>query len=248
MRSPTKLLLIFGPMLSLLMSGSVSLNGAEKSAEAKPNELSPAEKKAGWKLLFDGKTTTGWRSFKKQTFPEKGWAVEDGWLKCIAEGRGGDILTDQTFDDFELQWEWRIPLKANNGVKYFITEERAQALGHEYQMIDDARHPDGLRGPKWQTASFYDVLPAKSDKPLRPPGEINLSRIVIRGNQVEHWLNGAKVLQYECGSDEVKAAVAASKFKNVAGFGNKIKGHILLTEHHDEASFRNIKIRELAAK
>ena len=207
---------------------------------AEPNQLTAEEKAAGWKLLFDGQSTRGWHGFKKPTFPEKGWVVEDGWLKCVAKGRGGDIVSLEAFTDFELSWEWRLPPKANNGLKYFITEERAQAIGHEYQMIDDTVAPDA----KHSTASFYDVLPPKADKPLKLPGEINHSRILVQGNHVEHWLNGAKVLEYELGSDEVKAAVAQSKFKNVARFGTKIKGHILLTEHQDEASFRNIKIRE----
>src|SRR5207302_7387734 len=130
------------------------------------------------------------------------------------------------------------------GVKYFISEERAQAVGHEYQMIDDA----SVKNPKYSTASFYDVLPPKADKPLKPPGEINHSRVIVQGNHVEHWLNGAKVLEYELGSEQVKAGVAKSKFKDVPGFGTKMKGHILLTEHHDEACFRNVKIREIGRR
>ena len=228
----------------LTVSCALTLTAAEKSVDAKPNELTVPEKAAGWKLLFDGKTTKGWRSFKKQTFPEKGWVVEDGWLKCIAGGHGGDIISVDEFNDFELAWDWRLPPKANNGVKYFVTESRDQALGHEYQMVDGAEEGD----PIHSTASFYAVLPPKPDKPLKPAGEINHSRIIVRGNHVEHWLNGAKVLEYELGSDEVKAAVAKSKFKNVEGFGTKIKGHILLTYHNDECLFRNIKIRELVTQ
>jgi len=215
---------------------------------AKPNVLTAAEKAARWKLLFDGQTTTGWRSFKKPMFPAMGWKVEDGWLKCIANGHGGDILSADQFTDFELSWEWRISTNGNNGLKYFITEARDSAIGHEYQMLDDEGHPDGKRGPKRQAAAFYDVLPPSADKPYKPPGAINQSRIIVQGNHAEHWLNGAKVLAYELGSDELKAAVAQSKFKNVPGFGTKIKGHILLTEHHDEAWFRNVKIRELPGK
>jgi hypothetical protein len=212
-------------------------------AGAEPNQISADEKGAGWRLLFDGKTTAGWRSFRKQTFPAKGWVVEAGWLKCVASGRGGDIVTLDEFTDFELSWEWRLPPKANNGVKYFILEQRGQAIGHEYQMIDDATVKDA----KDSTASFYDVLPPRPDKPLRPPGETNHSRIVVQGKHVEHWLNDAQVLEYELGSDAVKAAVARSKFKNVAGFGTKTTGRILLTDHGTEASFRNIKLRELPA-
>jgi hypothetical protein len=228
----------WGAALSVVVVVATT-RGAAGAAE--PNQLTAEEKAAGWKLLFDGQSARGWHSFKKRTFPETGWVVEDGWFKCVANGHGGDIVSMEEFNDFELSWEWRIPPKANNGLKYFITEERAQAIGHEYQMIDDTQAPDA----KHSTASFYDVLPPRADKPLKPPGEINHSRVLVRGNHVEHWLNGAKVLEYELGSNEVKAAVAKSKFKSVPGFGTKIKGHILLTEHHDEASFRNIKIREL---
>jgi len=219
----------------ILMSALVSMVAAE------PNQLTPEEKAAGWKLLFDGKTTQGWRSYKKQTFPTKGWIVEEGWLKCIAKGRGGDIVTVDTFTDYELSWEWRLAPKANNGVKYFVSEQRASAPGHEYQMIDDATVKPG----KGATASFYDVLPPKPDKPLKPPGEINQSRIVVQGNHVEHWINGVQVLQYELGSEEVKAALAKSKFKEVRDFGAKITGPILLTDHGTEACFRNLKIRAL---
>jgi len=229
-------------LVSVLALSSLSLAAAEL------NTLTAAEKAAGWKLLFDGKSLTGWRNFKKKEPPKQGWVVEDGLLKKVSTASGGDLITDQVFDDFDLQWDWRISAKGNNGIKYFITEERGSAIGHEYQMIDDEGNPDGKVGPKHQTASFYDVLPPKEDKPPTKPGEWNHSRVLVQGNHVEHWLNGAKVLEYELGSELVKAEVAKSKFKNVAGFGTHLKGHILLTDHHDECSFRNIKIRELPAK
>jgi hypothetical protein len=228
--------------LLLLLNLSQGL-GADQAATKSANQLSAAERSEGWRLLFDGKTTKGWRNFKKETFPEKGWVVADGCLKHVANAGGGDIVTVDQFGDFEFEWDWRIPPGANNGVKYFITEKRSSAIGHEYQMIDDTLVKDG----KSATASFYEVLAPKSDKPLKAPGEWNHSKILVLGDHVEHWLNGAKVLEYELGSEEVKAGVAKSKFKNVDGFGTKIKGHILLTDHHDEASFRNMKIRELPA-
>jgi hypothetical protein len=209
--------------------------------EAAPNELTTSEKAEGWQLLFDGKSTAGWRSFKKQTFPDKGWLVEGGVLKKVANVQGGDIITTNTFEQFDLRWEWKIPAKANNGIKYFITEERGGPIGHEYQMIDDSI----VKNPKQRTGSFYDILPPVEHSALKPPGEWNQSRVVVQGDRVEHWLNGVKVLEYELGSEKVKTAVAASKFKDVKGFGERLKGHILLTDHKDEASFRNIKIREL---
>lgn len=227
--------------LGMGLSGCVVLNGAETKA----NELTPEEKKAGWQLLFDGRTTQGWRSFKKSAFPSKGWVVEDGWLKCLERGGGGDIVSEGKFEEFELEWEWRLPRGGNNGLKYFITEERSSAIGHEYQMIDDSLVKNS---PKGLTASFYDVLPPAKKTPLKPNGEINHSRVVVRGQTVEHWLNGEKVLQYELGSSEVLEAVARSKFKDVGGFGKRLRGHILLTDHRDEAWYRNIKIRELQRK
>jgi 3-keto-disaccharide hydrolase len=215
---------------------------------AESNRLTDSEKAAGWKLLFDGKTTQGWRGYKKPGFPEKGWKVEDSILKKIAGERGGDIITDERFDDFELTWEWRIGAKGNNGLKYLVSEDRSSAPGHEYQMIDDKGNPDAANGAKRLTASFYDVLPPSSDSLPKPAGEWNLSRIVVQGNHVEHWLNGKKVLEYELDSNAVKTAIGNSKFKSVSGFGTKIKGHIMLTDHGDECWFRNIKIRQLLAK
>lgn len=206
------------------------------------NTLTPEEKSAGWQLLFDGKTTQGWRSFRKRTFPDRGWVVENGTLKHVAGAGGGDIITEKTFKNFDFQWDWEIPPHANNGIKYFVTEKRSQGLGHEYQMIDEA---DVGRDGKHSTASFYDVLPPAPDKPLNPPGQWNHSRVLVQGNHVEHWLNGKKVLEYDLGSDEVKKAIGKSKFHSVPDFGEHIVGHILLTDHHDEASFRNVKIREL---
>jgi len=220
------------------------LTTASSLPAAPANQLTPEEKAAGWKLLFDGKSTHGWRSFKKQTFPAKGWVVEDGWLHCLGQ-HGGDIITDAEFNDLELQWEWKLAPDGNSGVKYFVLESRPSALGHEYQMIDDEREPDAVRaGGKHLTASFYDVL-APNHPPVKPAGELNFSRILVQGNHVEHWLNGIKVLEYECGSEPVKAAVAASKFKNTPGFGNKVKAHLLLQDHNTEVWFRNVRIREL---
>ena len=211
---------------------------------AELNQLTAEEKAAGWILLFNGKDTSGWRQFGKQTPPGAGWKVEDGVLKKLAKQRGGDIITTNKFDDFEFFWEWRLEPKANNGIKYLVTEARPGAPGHEYQMIDDEAGED-IGAPKRLTASFYDVLPPDEKKPLKKAGEWNSSRVLIKGNHVEHWLNGSKVLAFELGSDEVKAAVAKSKFKNAPKFGEKIQGHIMLTDHGDEAWFRNVMIREL---
>src|SRR6185295_11340051 len=156
---------------------------------------------------------------------------------CVKGGKGGDIITADTFDNFELSWEWKMPPKSNNGVKYFITEDRKSAVGHEYQMVDDSLN----RGHEYSDcASFYLVVPPKPDKKLKPWGEWNLSRILVQGNHVEHWLNGEKVVEYECGDPKIMEQIQKTKFKNIEGFGTKIRGHILLTYHTSECSFRNV--------
>lgn len=251
--SPARILPVLA--LALVLTGSSHFPAAQAApAPAKTaadNTLSASEKAAGWRLLFDGQSLAGWRAFQKpgaKVAVGPGWIVENGILKKQAGVAGGDIITEQAFDDYELSWEWRLAKGANNGVKYFVTEARPQAPGPEYQMIDEA-------DPKWatlhenaRTASFYEVLAPAADKPLRPAGEWNRSRIVVRGNKVEHWLNDRMVLAFELGSEAVKAGIAGSKFKKFADFGQKIRGHIMLTDHKDEAWFRNIKLRELTAR
>jgi hypothetical protein len=217
------------------------------AAAAPPNQLTPEEAKAGWRLLFDGKTTKGWRGFKKTDFPGDRWVVKDGTLAHIPTGAGdshggGDIVTVDRFSEFDLRFEWRIAKNGNSGLKYFVTEEREGPIAHEYQVLDDAGHPDAKVGTHRQAAAFYDVLPPAAGKPLRPVGEWNASRVLVRGSHVEHWLNGTKVLEYELGSPALKAAIAKSKFKDVAGFGTRIEGHILLQDHGDEVAFRSLKI------
>lgn len=232
-------------MRSLLLAaatyGLVAACFAEDGPKA--NQLTPDEKAAGWILLFDGSTTAGWQTFKTGHFPARGWEVRDGWLHCLGNG-GGDVVSDAKFDDFELQWDWKQAVGGNSGVKYFVIDSRHDPLGHEYQMIDDEREPDAkLADGKRVTAAFYDVFKPSVQTPTKQPGETNHSRILVQGNHVEHWLNGVKVLEYECGSDATKAAVAASKFKHTEGFGNKVTGRILLQDHHSQVWFQNVKLR-----
>jgi len=197
-----------------------------------------------WWALFAGHDTSAWRTYGGKEFPKEGWLVEDGCLHLLPDSRGGQLVTRNTFENYEFEWEWRITRRGNNGVKYLVTEERPGTPGPEYQMVDDTT----TRDPKFQTAAFYEVLAPQVKTPVRPPGEWNQSRLVVNGNHVEHWLNGVKVLAYELDSPEVKAGVAKSKFKDVPGFDQKIRGHILLTNHSDETWYRNLRIRELPAK
>ena len=224
------------------------VSATQAIAAESPNQLSTEEQATGWKLLFDGQTTRGWHSFKRTSFPSASWVVEDGWLHCLGKS-GGDILSDGQYEQFDLQWEWKLEPGGNSGLKYFVLDSRSSALGHEYQMLDDQLNPDGkVAGGKHVTASFYDVLKPTVAPPTKPLGEINRSRIVVKGNHVEHWLNDVKVLEYDCGSQAVKAGVAASKFKDVSGFGERVRGHLLLQDHHSNVWFRNIRIRELPDK
>jgi len=231
-------------LLKTLATGVCALAVAAGVADQPLNTLTAAEKEAGWRLLFDGKTTQGWRGYGKTEFPKQGWVIEDGCLKKVAGVHGGDIVTEAEFEDYEFSWEWKLPPKANNGIKYLVLESRPHAPGPEYQMVDDATEPGAIHA----TASFYAVLPPGPNVKPKPMGEWNSSRLLVRGNHVEHWLNGEKVLAYELGSPEVKAGVAKSKFRNAPGFGEKCKGRILLTDHNDEAWFRNLKLREFPAE
>lgn len=205
------------------------------------NTLTKKEEKQGWKLLFDGKQIEGWRGYKSNDFPKDGWVVEDGTIHKQEGKRPGDIMTAATYDNFEFAWEWKLSTGGNNGVKYFITKERKATVGHEYQMIDDTTVKDALSS----NASFYLVVAPSKDKPNKTMGEWNSSRIVVKGNHVEHWLNGMKVLEYDCGSPEIMTQIPKTKFNKYPGFGEKVKGHILLTDHKDPCWFRNLKIREL---
>jgi hypothetical protein len=221
---------------------------AQQSTDAARKTATP-DKASGWIALFDGKSLEGWRGYKREDAKGTRWRVENGTLTLPkADGsdtRGArDIISKETFDRFELTWEWRASEGANSGVKYFVLEDMDAAIGHEYQIIDDERHADAKIGPKRQTAALYDVLPA-TNRPVKPAGEWNQSRIVASGPDVEHWLNGTRVLSYALDSDALRTAIAASKFKDVARFGKLHKGHILLQDHGDQVWYRNIRIRRI---
>lgn len=237
--------------VALVLAASVTLVAQSPRRAAAPG-LTAAELSAGWRLLFDGTTTKGWRGFKKPAFPTSGWVVEGGAIKHLASGgqpsaASGDIITTETFNDFDLRFEWKVAPGGNSGVKYLVTEDRDGPIAHEYQVIDDAKHADALIGPHRTTAALYDVIAPPTNKRLKPAGEFNEGRILVSGAHVEHWLNGVKVIEYELGSAALKAAKGKSKFKDVPGWEDKLRGHILLQDHGDEVWFQNIKIRELPA-
>src|SRR5262245_9715544 len=239
--------------VAVLVSAATWVVQAQPASGGSVNTLTQAEQAAGWRLLFDGKTTKGWRGFKKTEFPKSGWTVEAGRLRHAPSGgaptatSGGDIITVDTFNDFEFTFEWIVAAGGNSGVKYLVTEDRDGPIAHEYQIIDDVKHPDALIGPHRQTAALYDAIPSPATKRLKPAGQLHQGRIIVNGNHVEHWLNGAKVIEYELGSAALKAAKAKSKFKDVAGWGEKIRGHLLLQDHGDEIWYQNLKIREISA-
>ena len=237
--------------------------------QSTPNTLSPAERAAGWHLLFDGRTLHGWRGVGYDTVPTAHWVVVDGTIKKVATGNvprvadgrplvGGDLMTVDSFVDFELSFEWKVTPGANSGVKYNVSEAMSiaqggagtqggpthSALGFEYQVLDDARHEDG-KLPTHRAAGLYDLIAPNARKDLSPVGEWNHSRIVFRGNHGEHWLNGQKVVDFNLGTAHMDSLLAASKYKTISGFGQKRTGHIVLQDHGDEVYFRSIKVRPL---
>lgn len=195
-----------------------------------------------WLSLFDGKSLKGWTAVDGKA-PGAGWKVVEGTLHL--EGKGGNILSTEEFSSFELEWDWKIHAKGNNGVKYWVTQVGGKEwLGIEYQMIDDGGHADGKPGSNHATASIYDIKAAAADKPLKPAGEWNQSRIIIKEGKIQHFLNGVVVVEADTASDEWKRLLSASKFRNKVGFAPG-KGKIMLTDHADPVWYKNIRIRRL---
>lgn len=253
---------ILGPSLFFTGALGILLCAAPEPA---PNRLSPDEQAAGWKLLFDGKTTRGWEGMRGTRFPSQSWAIEDGTIRTLDDNSGGDVISVRPYENFELSIEWKIAPRGNSGIKYLVQKEwistafrpdisderrrriRLSAIGPEYQIIDDEvmRRREGWE--KSSTGALYLLYEPKG-KRVNPPGEWNLTRIVVRGNHGEHWLNGGKICEFAFGSEELLARVEKSKFRHVPGYGIKGPGYIVLTHHNSPAWFRNIKIRELTGE
>jgi hypothetical protein len=235
---------------------------------AKPNTLTPDEASSGWHLLWDGKTSEGWRSVKSDKFPTHGWTMKDGVLTVHENSGeesagGGDIITRKRYANFELTADFKITPGANSGIKIFVQPNISpidkktgkktavgSAIGCEFQILDDERHPDAKLGKNGDRTigSLYDLIPAATDKKVASVGEWNHARILSQGKHVEFWLNGKKTVEFERGSESFREHVKESKFKDIPDFGEWADGHILLQEHGNEVSFRNVKIRELSAQ
>jgi Domain of Unknown Function (DUF1080). len=234
---------------------ALCLSSCGSKESAKDNSLTRKEKKDGWALLWDGKTTEGWRGAKLDAFPENGWVVEDGVLKVLAGNggestNGGDIITTRTYKNFILKVDFKITEGANSGIKYFVdptlNKGAGSAIGCEFQILDDLRHPDAKLGVKGNRTlgSLYDLIPAPEDKPF-DINSWNTATVIVEGSHVEHWLNGVKLLEYERNNQEWDALVAYSKYRDWPNFGNYEEGYILLQDHGNEVWFKNIKIKEL---
>ena len=221
------------------------------------NRILYKEEKDGWKLLWDGQSTDGWRGDKLDKFPEHGWEIKDGLLSVVTTGGaqsadGGDIVTNELYGDFEFKVDFKISEGANSGIKYYVDTElnkgEGSAIGLEYQILDDAVHEDAKLGSHVGSrtmGSLYDLIQADPDKVVNPVGQWNYAHIISRNNHVEHWLNGRKILEYERKSDDFRKLVQESKYKIWPDFGEADEGNILLQEHGTQVSFRNIKVRPL---
>jgi hypothetical protein len=233
---------------------------ASAASAQTPNTLTAAERAAGWKLLFDGKTLAGWRGLGYDSVPTAHWKVEGGAIRKIPKGEiprlkdgqpaaGGDLMTIAKYGDYELAWEWKIGKAGNSGLKYNVSEELSisvapnhAAIGFEFQLLDDELAEDN-KIPSHRAGSLYDMIPA-SGTALKPVGEWNASTLIFRGNHIEHWVNGKKVVELDLGTPRADSLYTLSKYKSIRDFMTRKTGHIVLQDHGEEIHFRSIRIRE----
>jgi len=232
------LAILAGTVVSTRPTPSIAVNSPVRIQTA-PNALSEAERKAGWKLLFDGRTLDGWLGYREEA--TTGWAVVDGAIARV--GAGSDLITRQVFRDFELSVDWNVEEGSNSGIFYraVLGLDEIYEGAPEMQVLDDAHHSDG-RSPLTSAGSTFGLY-AVSRSVVHPPGEWNTARILVQGNHVEHWLNGWKVVEYELHSDDWKRRVADSKFAAWPAYGMAEAGRLGLQNHGDAVMFRNIKVR-----
>jgi hypothetical protein len=218
--------------------------------ETKQNTLTDDEKKAGFKLLFDGRSTDGWRGYNMKQMPP-GWKAIDGILSRVAGGAGGkgagggdDIITEDQYDNFELRLQWRVGRGVNSGILYRVKEGAVTSwhVAPEMQVLDNVGFGD--REPRHHAGALYDLYAPTKDT-TRSPGEWNDAKLLVDGNHVEHWLNGEKVVEYEWNSSDWKDRVAKSKFKDKPDFAKAAKGHICLQDHSGKIEYRNIRLRPI---
>ncbi len=255
--------IILGSLIFLIIAGCNTKSNSNKPVISEHNQLTALEKTQGWELLFDGKTLSKWRGLGRDSVQSDHWKVENGTIRKVNNKEvlantngmkidGGDLMTIETFDNFELSFEWKIKKEGNSGIKYNVSEEisttyggKYSALGFEYQILDDDdKKYKGKLSPTQYTGALYEMYAAKNVH-VKPLGEFNKSRILLNGNHGEHWLNGVKVVEYEFATAEFDSLFQLSKYAKYPNFEKKRKGHIVITNHSDDSWYRNIKIRRL---
>ncbi|QMU31276.1 3-keto-disaccharide hydrolase [Adhaeribacter radiodurans] len=240
-----KLLALFALAVSASYAGTLKVRQTTGKSD---NTLTAAEKKAGYTLLFDGKTINQFRGFRKENVPAS-WGVEDGAITLVGKG-AGDLITKNQYENYELLLDWKISEGGNSGIIYNVSEdpqyEATYHTGPEMQVLDNDKHPDAKQGKNGnrQAGANYDMIPLSAPA-VKPVGQWNHVKLVVNKGHVEHWLNGKKVVEYQLGSPEWQALVKESKFASMPGYGKIKKGHIALQDHGDKVWYKNIKIRQL---
>ena len=251
------------PIFPILVLAAALIAGAQAQAPKPPDDtpspvytLTPEEKLAGWRLIFDGKNNYGLRGLTYNDFINRGWKIDHGTLFCektikqMGLVTGGHLITADQFDDFELSWEWKLSVSGKSGIMYFAGGTREEPVGFVYSIMDDTHHPDGLKGgPIRHSGALYNLIAPSKERKLEEPGQWNRGRILVQGNHVEHWLNDIKVVEFNLGSPELQkaiaTAVAAKHIKPTPTFGRKFKTALVILDEGEEVEFRNLRIRPI---